>query len=331
MRRLERYYLAAVARPFPGTAVVFVLLVFVLYLRRHADRLLGPGLDGSDLAPLALDLLIIAVPWALPLALLFSGCLGWGRLAEDGELLATRALGCGPLRNLRWPVVLASVLALGVATFAQGLSPAAAGRLHDRLISLTVRHALNDEQHAPRRWRATGWMRIEDGIVAVDPDRGAAWLNDPRWVSTTTTPFAAGPTTLIAASGRRLSVSALRVRTPPGLEPDLRARTSSELQACAADEGRSRARCERLLWERRCWPLACLAFMVWAGAGARFGRRPGGSVLWATGAVVIHAFSVAGAARLMDAGVPAAFAVALGPMLITSVAMTLLMQEGLRT
>ncbi len=110
-RLLARYVLAEMLAPLLNWLAFFFCLFLAMSFLRGTDLLLGSAVGATDLLLFVLYLTPHFLMQALPIALLLSVLLGLGRLSEDGELTALRALGVGPWKLLMFPMAMAVVLA----------------------------------------------------------------------------------------------------------------------------------------------------------------------------------------------------------------------------
>lgn len=109
---LARYVLKEVAVPLLNWVVFFFFLFLAMSFLRGTELLLGSAVGAADLLGFVLYLTPHFLQQAMPIAFLLAILLGLGRLAEDGELTAMRAVGVGPWRLLAWPMSLGVGLGL---------------------------------------------------------------------------------------------------------------------------------------------------------------------------------------------------------------------------
>jgi lipopolysaccharide export system permease protein len=116
VKLLARYVLGEVLVPLAVWVVFFFFLFLAMSFLRGTELLLGSAVSAGDLLAFIGYLTPHFLQQALPIAFLLAILLGLGRLSEDGELTALRALGVGPWRLLVWPMSLA--LGLGALSLA---------------------------------------------------------------------------------------------------------------------------------------------------------------------------------------------------------------------
>ncbi len=122
-RLLARYVLAEVLVPLANWLVFFFFLFLAMSFLRGTELLLGSAVSAIDLLRFIFFLSPHFLLQAMPIALLLAILLGLGRLSEDGELTAIRALGIGPWKLLAWPMSLAAVLAVASLAVTWTLEP----------------------------------------------------------------------------------------------------------------------------------------------------------------------------------------------------------------
>jgi len=101
MRLLSRYFIKELVLPFIFSLGMITFILFVNFLLRAVDRFLGKGLDVITI----LEYLFLNLAWILalsvPMAVLLSTLMTFGRLSEDNEINAMRASGISYLSILR--------------------------------------------------------------------------------------------------------------------------------------------------------------------------------------------------------------------------------------
>ena len=123
IKKLDKLILRAFIGPFIAT---FLLSIFVLILQFFwlwIDDFVGKGIDTSTLLTV---ILYVAGSWvhiALPLALLLSTIMTFGKLGESYELIAIKSAGISLNRFMR-PVMVAAIFITGIAfLFNNNISP----------------------------------------------------------------------------------------------------------------------------------------------------------------------------------------------------------------
>ena len=104
MRLLYRYFLKELIPPFIFSLLIITFILFVNFLLRAIDRFLGKGLDILTI----LEYLFLNLAWILalsvPMAVLLSTLMTFGRLSEDNEINAMKSSGIGFLTIMRAPI-----------------------------------------------------------------------------------------------------------------------------------------------------------------------------------------------------------------------------------
>lgn len=114
LKRLDTLILKAFIGPFFAT---FLLAIFVLILQFFwlwIDDFVGKGIDTPTLLKVILYVAGSWVPVALPLAMLISTIMTFGKLGETFELVAIKSAGISLLRFMR-PIFFVSLLISGIA------------------------------------------------------------------------------------------------------------------------------------------------------------------------------------------------------------------------
>ncbi|MBI3181385.1 MAG: LptF/LptG family permease [Myxococcales bacterium] len=120
---LPRYLLREILAPLIAWVGFLFLLLFVMSFLRGTDVLLGSAVTARDLGLFTVYLAPHFLQQALPIAFLLAILLGIGRLSEDGELSAMKAVGVGPAQILAGPLLLAAGIGALVMGMAYSLEP----------------------------------------------------------------------------------------------------------------------------------------------------------------------------------------------------------------
>jgi len=98
---LERYVMTDVLRAF-GLALLTMTAIFVLFMVAAQAR--DVGLSPDDIVHLVPYVVPSTFPYTVPVSLLFSATVVYGRLAGDNEIIAVKTAGLSVWRVL-WPIV----------------------------------------------------------------------------------------------------------------------------------------------------------------------------------------------------------------------------------
>jgi lipopolysaccharide export system permease protein len=105
------------------TFVISVFVLFMQFLWKWVDELVGKGLDTQVVIELFFYAALSTVPLALPMAVLLSSLMMFGNLAENYELAALKASGVSLFRISRPLIVCTVGIALGAFLFSNYLLP----------------------------------------------------------------------------------------------------------------------------------------------------------------------------------------------------------------
>ena len=123
MRLLSRYFIREMVLPFLFSLLTITFLLFINFLLRAIDRFLGKGLDMFTI----LEYLFLNLAWiialSVPMAILLSTLMTFGRLSEDNEINAMRASGISFLSIIRAPIMFGTTVALMLIFFNNYILP----------------------------------------------------------------------------------------------------------------------------------------------------------------------------------------------------------------
>ncbi len=105
------------------TFVISVFILFMQFLWKYVDELVGKDLDWNVLFELFLFAALTFVPLALPMAVLLSSLMTFGNLAEHYELAALKSAGMSLTRIMRPLIVLMIGVTIGAFYFSDYLLP----------------------------------------------------------------------------------------------------------------------------------------------------------------------------------------------------------------
>ncbi|MCO6496295.1 MAG: LptF/LptG family permease [Chitinophagaceae bacterium] len=116
IKKLDILILKAFAGPFIGAFFVTVFIFMMQILWKYIDDLVGKGLDFLTLAEFMIYASATLVALALPISILLSSIMTFGKLGENFELVAIKSSGISFLRFMR-PLLIVTVFFTGVAFF----------------------------------------------------------------------------------------------------------------------------------------------------------------------------------------------------------------------
>ena len=124
-KKLDKLILKAFLWPFIATFFITLFVFMMQILWKYIDDLVGKGLDFITLSKFLIYASATLVTLALPIAILVSSIMTFGKLGENFELVAIKSSGISLLRFMR-PLFFVSILLTGVAfLFANYIAPVA--------------------------------------------------------------------------------------------------------------------------------------------------------------------------------------------------------------
>lgn len=114
IKKLDILIIRAFIGPFLATFLIGEFVLVMQFMWLYLDDLVGKGLDAFIVLELVGFVAATAVKLALPLALLLSSIMTFGKLGETFELVAIKAAGIPLLRFMR-PLFVVTVMLTGVA------------------------------------------------------------------------------------------------------------------------------------------------------------------------------------------------------------------------
>lgn len=123
MRTLNKYLILSYVGPFLMTFLIAVFVLFMQFLWKYVDDLIGKGLEPGTLAELFFYAAITTFPLALPLAILLSSLMTFGNLGEQFELVALKSAGMS-LQKIMLPLIMVALLtSIGAFLFSNNVLP----------------------------------------------------------------------------------------------------------------------------------------------------------------------------------------------------------------
>ncbi|MGN6602847.1 MAG: LptF/LptG family permease [Ginsengibacter sp.] len=124
-KKLDKLILKAFAGPFITTFFITLFVFMMQILWKYIDDLVGKGLDMFTLTKFLIYASATLVTLAMPISILLSSIMTFGKLGENFELVAIKSSGISLLRFMR-PLLFVSILLSGVAfLFANYIAPVA--------------------------------------------------------------------------------------------------------------------------------------------------------------------------------------------------------------
>lgn len=114
IKKLDILIIRSFIGPFIAAFAISLFVLTMQFFWLYIDDLVGKGLDLFIIAKLVGLVMVVGVPMALPLSLLFSSIMTFGNLGESFELVAIKAAGIPLLRFMR-PLVIVTLFISGFA------------------------------------------------------------------------------------------------------------------------------------------------------------------------------------------------------------------------
>ncbi|MDR0606223.1 MAG: LptF/LptG family permease [Bacteroidales bacterium] len=133
MKALDKYLFRTYIAPFVLTLLVVLFVFLMQFLWKYIDDLVGKGLETVIILKLVFYFSFTFIPMSMPLAVLLSGLITFGNLAEKNELTAMKSSGI-PLPRILRPLSI-FVITLCILTFfmANNVMPVASLKAHSLL------------------------------------------------------------------------------------------------------------------------------------------------------------------------------------------------------
>ena len=114
IKKLDILIVKSFIGPFIATFFITLFVLILQFFWLWIDDFVGKGIDGMIILRLIIYLSATLVPLALPLAVLLSSIMTFGKLGETFELVAIKSAGIGLVRFMR-PLMIVSILLSGLA------------------------------------------------------------------------------------------------------------------------------------------------------------------------------------------------------------------------
>lgn len=135
--------------PFLMTFFIAVFVLFMQFVWKYVDDLIGKGLETHTLVELFSYAALSMFPLALPLAILLSSLMTFGNLGEQFELVALKSSGLSLLKIMSPLIIVAFLTSVGAFFFSNNMLP---------FINLKMRSLIYDiQQKKPA-------LKIKEGV-----------------------------------------------------------------------------------------------------------------------------------------------------------------------
>lgn len=138
VKKLDKLVIKSFIGPF---IVTFFITLFVLVLQffwKYIDDLVGKGLDSLTILKLTSYVTATAIPLALPLAVLISSIMTFGKLGESFETVAIKSAGIPLLRFMRPLFIISFLISIVAFLFSNYIIPVAQLKFQTLLYDITV-------------------------------------------------------------------------------------------------------------------------------------------------------------------------------------------------
>src|SRR5574337_825096 len=115
-KKLDILILKAFSWPFLATFFITLFVFMMQILWKYIDDLVGKGLDILTLTEFLIYASATLVTLAIPISILISSIMTFGKLGENFELVAIKSSGISLLRFMR-PLFFVTILLSGLALF----------------------------------------------------------------------------------------------------------------------------------------------------------------------------------------------------------------------
>lgn len=138
IKKLDKLVVKAFIGPFIVTFFITLFILVLQFFWKYIDDLVGKGLDFVTIIRLTSYVTATAVPLALPLGVLISSIMTFGKLGESFETVAIKAAGIPLLRFMRPLFIIASLICVIAFLFSNYIIPVAQLKFQTLLYDITV-------------------------------------------------------------------------------------------------------------------------------------------------------------------------------------------------
>jgi lipopolysaccharide export system permease protein len=133
LKKIFNLTIFAFIGPFIATFFVVLFVILIQFLWTYIDDLVGKGLEWYIILKLLFFASASFVPTALPLAILLSSIMAFGKLAETYELVALKSAGVSLVRVMVPMITIVSLIGIGDFFFSNNVIPVANLKFHSLL------------------------------------------------------------------------------------------------------------------------------------------------------------------------------------------------------
>ena len=123
MKTLNKYLFEQSLIPFLLSVAVITTVLFLQFLIRAVDRFLGKGLDALTI----FEYLYLNLAWiialSVPMSLLISSVMTYGRMAQQNEITALKSAGINLYNIIKPAILFGSLVGIGLCLFNNFILP----------------------------------------------------------------------------------------------------------------------------------------------------------------------------------------------------------------
>lgn len=123
MKKLHKLVFKTFFGPFIATFVISNFLLLMIWMVKYLEDIIGKGLDFSIIMEMIARGSLNQIPFSLPLAVLLSSTMTYGKLGETIELTAMKSLGVSLTRAMQPLFLFCFVLSIGAYYFTNDYLP----------------------------------------------------------------------------------------------------------------------------------------------------------------------------------------------------------------
>lgn len=138
LNRLQKELLKRHLGPFFFCFFTIMFILLMQFLILYVDQLVGKGLDMTIVIELILSNLAYMVVLAVPMAVLVSTLIAFGRFAEWNELTALKAAGVNPFSLMKPLLAVSILLFIGLSYFSNNILPEANHKARSLFIDIRM-------------------------------------------------------------------------------------------------------------------------------------------------------------------------------------------------
>ncbi|MFT4018572.1 MAG: LptF/LptG family permease [Agriterribacter sp.] len=138
IKKLDKLVIKAFVGPFIATFFITLFVLVLQFFWKYIDDLVGKGLDTITILQLTSYVTATAVPLALPLAVLLSSIMTFGKLGESFETVAIKSAGIPLLRFMRPLFIFSVIISMVAFLFSNYIIPVAQLKFQTLLYDITV-------------------------------------------------------------------------------------------------------------------------------------------------------------------------------------------------